>query len=197
MVLHLRRRRRASVPSAPPVRRSRVLCSILRECSSYLRSRRPTPPWVLRRFRGPMLRSSRRLPRRLLPGIHPRPRFLATLVTPGLGHPRPRVLAILGSCRLGHPRPSLLARRPSLSQPVTMARRPMGWNLRLLQPIGVSVALPLSFLPLRLVVHSSFPFSGFSGILMRMVRYFSASGALDQMAPQFSQPAVLPPCAPP
>ena len=32
---------------------------------------------------------------------------------------------------------------------------------------------------------------------MRMVRYFSASGALDQMAPQFSQPAVLPPCAPP
>ena len=32
---------------------------------------------------------------------------------------------------------------------------------------------------------------------MRMVRYFSASGALDQMAPQPSQPAVLPPCAPP
>ena len=32
---------------------------------------------------------------------------------------------------------------------------------------------------------------------MRMIRYFSASGVLDQMAPQSSQPAVLPPCAPP
>ena len=32
---------------------------------------------------------------------------------------------------------------------------------------------------------------------MRMVRYFSTSGALDQMTPPFSQPAVLPPGAPP
>jgi hypothetical protein len=145
-VPRLRLPRRVPASSGLLERRSPVLCNILRECNSCHWFRRPTPLWVLPPSLGPnrllsclpVLLFIRLL--LLFPAwLHPRPRFLATLVTSGMGHPRPKMLASLLSRRLGHPRPSFLERRLIFSRPATTVLRRIILRSSLLPPNGVSV----------------------------------------------------------